>query len=98
MATLCSSARLAIVNGEGTVGYTVYDSDFAIVGTRVTAGVVEVQAGTGMSIYGAKITIDDALTEGIVVWDDAAGNIVGVPFRLTSSGGGGSREITIEIS
>jgi len=52
--------------GLSTVGYALYDSAGAIIGSRITSGVVEVVSGKG--IYQADITFDDTF-RGQVLWD-----------------------------
>lgn len=75
-----SSVNLPIVNGVGTVGYTVFDSEGQEVTARTTSGIVRLFAGADYGIYSAEVTVGDSISSGTVLWDDASGSAVPVPF------------------
>lgn len=54
--------------GLATVGYTIYGVNGVAIGTRVTAGVVEI--GTSTGIYAANVTMPGY--DAIVLWDTGA--------------------------
>ena len=72
-------------SGLSTVGYQLIDSDGDPSGSRITAGVIELAAGS----YGAIVTIPDGF-EGWIAWDTggivpvyATEAISGISFDLT---------------
>ena len=50
----------------GSIGYSLYDSDGTITGSRATDGIYEVVAGSGL--YGVKLDVSNAFS-GSIVWD-----------------------------
>lgn len=91
MTSIISSARLAVQNGVGSVGFTVFGNDLTQVIARATAGVIRLLEGTGQSIYAVAISLPAGTTKGVVVWDDGAGNSTHDKFDTTAG------TVTIEV-
>lgn len=67
-----SLATLPVVDGVGTVGYTLYAADGTELAARSTSGVSRIFTGDVASLYQVAIEPPAGITSGIIVWDDAS--------------------------
>lgn len=84
MSTIVSDCMMPLADGVGTIGVTVFDEDGVQLIARSTVGVVRVYEGADYGHYIKKLTIGDAETRVVCIWDDGAGNaacrVYDIPF------------------